>query len=58
MKTGDKLKVLGSDQIKQAYVKPGSICEFIKNFDVYACVLFEGREFLINKALLTPANQD
>jgi hypothetical protein len=58
MKTGDKLTVIDNDQDTQTYIEPGSVCEFIKSYDIYACVLFDGREVLVNKSLLIPAEQD
>ena len=52
MKAGDKVRVIDNGKIIQTTLDPGSICEYIKSFDNYACVSFEGREMLINKELL------
>ena len=52
MKLGDKLKVVRSEGISQCYIPYGHECEFIKAFDAYYCVRYEGEEMLINKHLL------
>ena len=52
MKKGDKLKVIDNEKIIQTTLEVGVICEFVKSFDNYACVFFDGREMLINKELL------
>ena len=58
MKAGDKLEVIDHIDIKQSYIGPGSICEFVKSFDCYACVRFEEREYLMNKRLLVPVKEE
>ena len=57
MKRGDKCTVIDRSEIIQSYIPVGSVCEFIKSFDNYACVRFEGREYLMNKKLLVPINE-
>ena len=57
MKAGDKLKVIDSEKATQTYIAAGSICEYVKSFDNYACVLFDGREYLMNKHLLVPVKK-
>ena len=57
MKVGDKFKVIDHDKITQTYMRSGSICEFVKSFDSYACVRFEGREYLMNKQLLVSTEE-
>jgi len=52
VKRGDKCTVIDHSEITQSYIPVGSVCEFIKTFDSYACVLFSGREYLLNKQLL------
>jgi len=58
MKAGDKLKVIDSEKVTQTYIATGSICEYMKSFDNYACVLFDGREYLMNKKLLVPVKKE
>ena len=58
MKAGDKLKVIDNEKITQTYMALGSICEYVKSFDNYACVLFNGREYLMNKELLIPVKKE
>ena len=58
MKAGDKLKVIGDEKISQTYISTGSICEYLRGFDNYACVLFNGREYLMNKKLLVPVEKE
>ena len=52
MKRGDKLIVIDHTEITQTYIPVGSVCEFIKTFDAYACVLFNSHEYLLNKKVL------
>jgi hypothetical protein len=52
MKAGDKLVVVKNKDISQSYIPWGSTCEYVATFDVWICVLYDGREMLINKYLL------
>tara|TARA_Y100000034_G_C6819047_1_gene368698 strand:- start:52 stop:270 length:219 start_codon:yes stop_codon:yes gene_type:complete len=58
MKAGDKLKVIDDEKITQTYINSGSTCEYVKSFDNYACVLFNGCEYLVNKKLLVPVKKE
>jgi len=58
MKAGDKFRVIDNEKVTQTYMASGSICEYIKSFDNYACVLFNGREYLMNKKLLVPVKKE
>ena len=57
MKVGTKLKVIEKKPFTQSYLPVGTICEFVRSFENYTCVRFEGREMLINKHLLAPAER-
>ncbi len=52
MKKGTKLVVTRSGDISQCYIPWGDICEYVKTYDQYICVLYNGKEMLINKRLL------
>lgn len=56
MKTGDKLRVIENEELNQTTIPTDAICVFIKSFDNYACVSYEGREALINKVFLIPTD--
>ncbi len=58
VKPGDKLKVVDAPGMSQTYMKEGSICEYIKTYENYYCVLFEGCEYLMNKNMLVSALED
>ena len=53
MKVGDKIRVMKSGDLTQSYVPWGAVCEYVKTFDMYACVAYEGKEYLINRELIT-----
>ena len=57
MKSGTKLKVVEKETSTQSYLPVGTICEFVRSFENYMCVRFEGREMLINKSLLVPVKK-
>ncbi len=57
MKVGDKLIVVKNKDISQSYIPWGSTCEYIATFDVWLCVLYDGREMLINKHLLVRSEE-
>ena len=52
MKVGDKLTVVKNSDIPQSYIPWGEVCEYVATFDIWICVLYDGREMLINKQLL------
>jgi hypothetical protein len=54
MQVGDKLVAVEKENVTQSYIPYGCICEYVATFDRYFCVLYEGREVLINKQLLAP----
>tara|TARA_A100001515_G_scaffold105231_1_gene85994 strand:+ start:1198 stop:1380 length:183 start_codon:yes stop_codon:yes gene_type:complete len=55
MKKGDKLIVTRKNDITQSYIPWGSTCEYLASFDRYVCVLYQHKEYLINKDLLEEA---
>lgn len=56
MKSNASVKVIDNGLIVQTTLPVGAVCVYIKSFDIYACVSFQGREVLINKELLTPVD--
>lgn len=52
MKVGTKLVVMRNGEISQCYIPWGHICEYVRSYDQYICVLYAGKEMLINKNLL------
>ena len=57
MKPGDKLIVVKSGDVTQGYIPWGSTCEYVATFEAWICVLYDGKEMLINKQLLVEATQ-
>jgi hypothetical protein len=52
MKSNASVKVIDNGLIVQTTLPVGAVCVYIKSFDIYACVSYQGREVLINKELL------
>ncbi len=57
MKVGDKLIVVKNGDISQSYIPWGNACEYVATFDTWVCVLYDGKEMLINKHLLVRASE-
>mgnify|MGYP003152499181 CR=1 FL=1 len=55
MKKGDKLKII-DDGVRQTTIPVGEICTYIKAFENYVCVFFDGREMLVNKNIVKPVD--
>ena len=53
MKVGDKIRVMKSGDLTQSYVPWGAVCEYVKTFDMYACIAYQGKEYLITRELIT-----
>jgi len=58
MNPGDKLILVKKEGISQSYLPYGSICSFIRYFDVYICLEHQGREMLIHRDLLSKLNDE
>jgi hypothetical protein len=52
VKVGDKLVVTRKGNISQCYIPWGAVCEYIKLYETWVCVAYDGKEMLINKELL------
>ena len=52
MKKGNKLTVIQCEGMTQSYIPVGNECVYIKTYDAYACVFYDGKEMLVNKSQL------